>query len=141
MTKENMKLISLFMFFLLAMYLVFQLHQKEIKYTQKETQYNELLNENIEIREERNALKEEYLYYIHAIEVKLEEQEDTIREQNEKLKELKEFKDILETVKKFSRGVLNERERVITAIVIQKASKETKLNWKVIRLRAATGQI
>lgn len=132
MTKDNFKLTSLFMFFLLTIYLVFQLHQREIRYAQKEAQYNELLNENVEIEQEKSALNEEYIHYKEAIEGKIREQEDVIRNQNEKLKELEEFKDILETVKKFSRGTLNNEERVVTALSIHKASKETKLNWKVI---------
>ena len=132
MTKDNLKLTSLFIFFLLTVYLGFQLHEKEVKYAQKEVEYNKILNENIEIEQEKVRLTEEYIYYKEAIEQKMRGQEDLIRSQNEKLKELNEFKDILETVKKFSRGTLNNEERVVTALSIHRASKETKLNWKVI---------
>ena len=72
MTKDNLKLISLFTFFLLTMFLILKLHNTEVKYVEKESQYKELLNKNLETTLEKKEIKEEYLVYREKLEEKRE---------------------------------------------------------------------
>lgn len=136
MNKDKLKLVSLFVFFLLTMSLLLKLYNKEREYIRKEMEYSKLLNESrrmlLEVDLEKNKLKQEFLMDEKNLMDRIIEQEEVIKGQKEKLKELEEFKDILDTVKKFSGRNMGEEQAVVTAFSIYKASRETKLDWKVL---------
>lgn len=136
MNRDRLKLASLFIFFLLTMSLLVKLYNKEREYIRKEIEYTQLLNESrrvmLEIDLEKNKLRQEQLLNERNLRNKILEQEEIIENQREELKELEEFKNILDTVKKFSGRNMGEREERVTALSIYRASKETKLDWKVI---------
>ncbi len=136
MNRDRLKLASLFIFFLLTMSLLVKLYSKEREYIRKEMEYTKLLNESrrvmLEVDLEKNKLEQEHLKNERTLRNKILEQKEIIESQKEELNELEEFRNILDTVKKFSGRNMGEREEIVTALSIYQASKETKLDWKVI---------
>ena len=136
MNRDRMKLISLLAFFILTMSLMLKLYNKESEYRTKEAEYTRLLNEStkriLEADIEKKELKEEFLDNEKSLLEEIRDQEKIIEKQVKELEELKEFKDIMNTVKKFSRGNMGEREAVVTALSLLKAQNDTKMDWKVI---------
>lgn len=136
MNRDRLKLVSLFVFFILTMSLLVKLYNKEREYIRKEREYTQLLNESrqmlLEADLEKNKVKQEALINERSLRMKILEQEEIIEVQREELKELEEFRDILDTVKKFSGKNMGEREERVTALSVYRASRETRLDWKVI---------
>ena len=136
MNRDRLKLVSLFIFFLLTMSLLVKLYNKEREHIRKEMEYTQLLNESrrmmLEVDLEKNQMRKELLINEKNLRNKILEQEEIIKNQREELEELEEFRDILDTVKKFSGRNMGKKEERVTALSIYKASKETKLDWKVL---------
>lgn len=136
MNKDRLKLISLFIFFLLSVSLITKLYNNEMEHKKREAEYLRLISESrkaiMEATVEKKKAEEELLKNDHYLREELRKQEEIIKLQQEELTELKEFRNILETVKKFSGRNMKEREVRITALSLYRAQSETRIDWRVL---------
>ncbi len=63
---------------------------------------------------------------------KINELKENIRQKDEELNELKEFKQLIDAIKNLSRRVLNKDEQAELAQVIYNESQKYKYNWRMI---------
>ncbi|WP_319369839.1 transglycosylase SLT domain-containing protein [uncultured Ilyobacter sp.] len=116
--KDNMKLISVLLFFVLTVLLLFSLYKKEMT-------IKSLKNQVLQIQ--LNEKKKEMKYM-----EKIKNNETIIEKQKNEIEELKKFKLILEKVKEISRENINEKEALAVAKALYDVHNETGIGWEII---------
>ena len=138
--KDNMKLISVLLFFVLTVLLLFNLYKKEIT-------IKSLKNQVLQMQLDEKTKELEYMEKIKNNEVIIQKQKneietiaekqkskfkETIQKQQKELEELKEFKLIIEKVKKISKGNINEKEALAVAKALYDVHSETGIGWEIL---------
>ncbi len=116
--KDILKLVSVLLFFVLTMILLFNVHKKEL----------EIENLKKEVLKIQLIEKEKELEYRQ----KLQEEQAIIEDQNRELTELKKFKMIFEKVKKISKSSMSEEEALVTAKALYHSHKNTGIDWEIL---------
>ncbi|WP_320045710.1 lytic transglycosylase domain-containing protein [uncultured Ilyobacter sp.] len=123
--KDNMKLISVLLFLVLTVLLLFNLHKKEIAI---ESLKNEILQIQLNENENEKQYMEKEMQYMK----KLKNNETLIEKQKNEIEELEEFKLILEKVKEISKGNVDEKEALAVAKALYDVHGETGIGWEIL---------
>jgi hypothetical protein len=118
-----MKLISVLLFLVLTVLLLFNLHKKELAIKSLK---NEILQ--IQLKEKEKEHMEKEMQYMEE----LKNNETVIEKQKNEIEELKEFKLILEKVKEISKGNINEKEALAVAKALYDVHNETGVGWEIL---------
>lgn len=123
--KDNMKLISVLLFLVLTVLLLFNLHKKELAIKSLK---NEILQIQLNEKEKEKQYIEKEMQYME----KLKNNETVIEKQKNEIEELTEFKLILEKVKEISKGNINEKEALAVAKALYDVHNETGVGWEIL---------
>jgi hypothetical protein len=123
--KDNMKLISVLLFLVLTVLLLFNLHKKELAIKSLK---NEILQIQLNEKEKEKEHMEKEMQYMEE----LKNNETVIEKQKNEIEELKEFKLILEKVKEISKGNINEKEALAVAKALYDVHNETGVGWEIL---------
>jgi soluble lytic murein transglycosylase-like protein len=130
--KDSLKLISVLLFFVLTILLLFNLHQKELEIESIKNQVLEM--QLLEKEKELKTSEIEAIYMEKENEYveNIKEKESIIEKQNIELEELKKYRTIFQKVKKISKNNMNEKEALATAKALYHAEKMTNIDWEII---------